>query len=85
MCARLAEQDPTIRFLKWFFGIPLLVSGLAAVALPPVLAGALIWQGAQSSRVSWIGLGAASGAIYFLLVFSLVRSAWRKLRTPPKE
>lgn len=80
----MASTDPTIRFLKWFFGVPLLFSGLAAIAIPPVLAAALIFRGAHDGLPSWIVLGGLSGAIYLLLVVSLARRGWAWLRARPK-
>lgn len=78
-----ASTDPVVKVLKAFFGVPLLLLGLAATAMPPVLAVGLVWRGADLGHTSWVFLGALSGLIYLLLVFSLLRRAWRALRAGP--
>lgn len=77
----LAVDPRVLRFLKIFFAIPLLALGLVSVVMPPVLAGGLIWRGAHENRVGWVFLGVMCGAIYLMLVFSLLRRGLRALRT----
>lgn len=75
------EVDPRVlKFLKIFFGIPLLALGLVSVAMPPILAGGLVWRGVLEHRAGWVFLGVMCGAIYLLLVFSLVLRGVRALR-----
>lgn len=64
-----------------FFGFPLMVLVLGAMALPAVVSYDLVTRGLAESHPGWLVMGALTGAVWLLLVAWTVRR--RRNRTAP--
>jgi hypothetical protein len=60
-----------------------LVLWLLAVTLSPVLIGVVLTEAFSPGSLSWVGIAAALGLLYFLCKDGLLRKAWKAALTAP--